>query len=86
MPKLEPTVKLISMTIDERLEFLLHSTESLHASCQELHATVSEQAQIFAVDHETTWRSQQALLRGMEAYLRALDGNDETNGESDGEA
>lgn len=26
------------MTIDERLQFLVQSTESLHTSCQELHA------------------------------------------------
>ena len=30
------------MSIDERLEFLLRSTESLHASTQELHAVVAE--------------------------------------------
>lgn len=30
------------MTIDERLQFLLTSSESLHASTQELHATTQE--------------------------------------------
>ncbi len=30
------------MTIDERLEFLVRSTESLHASTQELHAVAAE--------------------------------------------
>lgn len=30
------------MTIDERLEFLLRSTESLHESVAELHATAQE--------------------------------------------
>ena len=30
-------------TIDERLQFLLQSTESLHSSVQELHAVVQEQ-------------------------------------------
>jgi hypothetical protein len=30
------------MTIDERLEFLLQSTESLHSSIGELHAIVRE--------------------------------------------
>jgi ABC-type transporter Mla subunit MlaD len=29
------------MTIDERIEFLLQSTESLHANMQELHGTVA---------------------------------------------
>jgi hypothetical protein len=31
------------MTIDERLEFLMRSTESLHASVSELHAVAQEQ-------------------------------------------
>jgi hypothetical protein len=31
-----------SMTIDERLEFLLQSTESLHVSVQELHGVAAE--------------------------------------------
>ncbi len=30
------------MNIDERLQFLVQSTESLHASTQELHATAQE--------------------------------------------
>lgn len=30
------------MTIDERLEFLFKSTESLHASVHELHAVVAQ--------------------------------------------
>lgn len=30
------------MTIDERLQFLVQSTESLHASTQELHAIVAQ--------------------------------------------
>lgn len=30
------------MTIDERLGFLLQSTESLHASMAEVHASISE--------------------------------------------
>ena len=33
------------MTIDERLGFLVQSTESLHASCQELHAIVAAHTQ-----------------------------------------
>lgn len=30
------------MTIDERLEFLFKSTESLHSSAQELHSSMQE--------------------------------------------
>jgi hypothetical protein len=40
------------MTIDERLQFLLQSTESLHASAQELHATVTRMSE--TVDTHTT--------------------------------
>lgn len=40
------------MTIDERLQFLLQSTESLHASTHELHATVARMSQ--TVDKNTT--------------------------------
>ena len=36
--------------IDARLQFLLTSTESLHASCQELHAA-SAQAALTAANH-----------------------------------
>jgi prefoldin subunit 5 len=33
------------MTIDERLQFLLQSTESLHASTQQLQATVARMSE-----------------------------------------
>ncbi len=75
------------MTIDERLEFLVQSTESLHASCQELHATVAQQAESFAKDHLATERNHEALLTGMLAYLRALNGTDEPqNGDANGDS
>jgi hypothetical protein len=68
------------MTIDERLEFLLNSTESLHATCQELHATIAEEA---AERKRTDARidaneraARKAVLVGMAAYLQALDGED----------
>jgi hypothetical protein len=48
------------MTIDERLEFLVKSTESLHASISELHATVQE--------HERRWAQ---LMRSLRAALEA---------------
>jgi hypothetical protein len=38
------------MSIDERLEFLLRSTESLHASVQELHARATEHTRQLEVD------------------------------------
>ena len=36
------------MSIDDRLQFLVHSTESLHASVQELHAVVAENSRQIA--------------------------------------
>jgi hypothetical protein len=44
------------MTIDERLEFLLQSTESLHASVQELHGIVQEHTKQLQVDAENIRR------------------------------
>lgn len=65
------------MSIDERLEFLVQSTESLHANVQELHAIVAEQGRQ-AEARMARWdarekQGRQAILRAMEAYLKALD-------------
>jgi hypothetical protein len=40
------------MTIDERLVFLLQSTESLHASVHELHAVVQQHTKQREIDAE----------------------------------
>jgi hypothetical protein len=40
------------MMIDERLQFLVRSTESLHASTQQLHAVVARMSE--TVDKHTT--------------------------------
>jgi hypothetical protein len=64
------------MTIDERLQFLLQSTESLHASCQELHAAVQKQAELVAA-HERNWERTRTIIR---AALRA--GLEDENGEA----
>ena len=75
------------MTIDERLEYLLQSTESLHGSCQELHATAARQSEQIAADHAASERRHNALMKGLEAYLRALnDSEDMSNGDGNGEA
>lgn len=71
------------MDIDERLEFLRQSTESLHGSCQELHAAVVEQSRQIAGLARSNERRHKALLKGIEAYLRALNGDGEGD---DGEA
>ena len=77
------------MTIDERLEFLRQSTESLHASCQELHATVARQADAMkeyrlAMERQDGRSRQQhrAVLKAMEAYLAEMGGNGEQDGET----
>jgi len=71
------------LTIDERLEFLVQSTESLHASLQELHAMMAEQAeqtraaaeQAKQVDARER-RLRNAMLQGIQSFLQGLD--DET--------
>lgn len=66
------------MTIDERLEFLLHSTESLHASCEQLHATVAEHSrQMEAADTKAN-NLRIALLKGIRAYLESANNGEET--------
>lgn len=65
------------MTIDERLEFLLHSTESLHASCEQLHATVAEHTrQMEAADIKAN-NLRLALLKGIRAYLESANNGEE---------
>jgi hypothetical protein len=73
------------MNIDERLEFLRQSTESLHASCQELHAASARQAELGRQHAEEIKRldarerkARSAMLDGISAYLRAL--SDENGG------
>jgi hypothetical protein len=67
------------MTIDERLKFLVTSTESLHASCQELHAAAvadREQTEEVARQAETNraemHKHQRALIAAIRAYLEAM--------------
>lgn len=69
------------MTMDEKLEFLRQSTESLHASCQELHATAVEQGRQIMAEARRSQRREWAMLTAMEAYLEALDGEEGSDGE-----
>ena len=71
------------MSIDERLQFLLHSTESLHASCAQLHAIVAEHSrQMEATDARQKAANikfnnlRLALLNGIRGFLE-----EPTNGE-----
>ena len=68
------------MTIDERLEFLVESTESLHVACQELHATVAEHARQIEALTQKEANLTRAMLRGIRAYLEAMNG-EENEGE-----
>jgi hypothetical protein len=59
-------------TIDERLQFLLQSTESLHASCQELHASITRQAE----REDKRWdRLNRAIRAAMLAYFEVENGD-----------
>ena len=68
------------MNMDERLEFLRQSTESLHASCQELHAAVAEQSRQIGQMVRRDERRHMAMLKAMEAYLRALNSEEGDDG------
>jgi len=57
------------MTIDERLQFLVQSTESLHQTCQELHATVQEQASQLRELDERERKHWRRITRSLQAAL-----------------
>jgi hypothetical protein len=64
-------------TIDERLQFLLQSTESLHASCQELHASIARQAEVLAEQDKRWNRLNKAIRAAVLAYFE-----EEKNGDA----
>lgn len=73
-------------SLDERLEFLLQSTESLHQSCQELHASTTEQGRqmdelrLVTAQHGQELRHFHRVMRtAFDAYLN--DNDDEGNGD-----
>ena len=69
------------MDLDERLKYLVISTESLHNSCQELHAAVARQGEQIAAAHEKSERLRVALYKGIASFLK-----EEGNGQNgDGE-
>lgn len=63
-------------TIDERLEFLLKSTETLHEDCRELYRT-TEKLTTVAERHQEQWelhqqefeRFRRAIRAGLEEYF-----------------
>lgn len=69
------------MTIDERLEFLLHSTESLHATVQERTRQLQEQGrQLRELDERERqhWRRINRALQGaLEGWLEEESGEGE---------
>lgn len=63
------------LSIDERLKFLLTSTESLHTSCQELHAAAAESRRQAEEYHARTDAQQKAMLAAIRAYLDGTEPN-----------
>ena len=69
-----------NLSIDDRLKFLLTSTESLHGSCQELHAAAvadreraeADRARIEAQAQEMR-KHQLALIAAIRAYLEGME-------------
>jgi hypothetical protein len=63
------------MTIDERLQFLVQATESLHAGLEHLHAVVAEQNRRIEAQTQKEERRHRAMLAAIQTYLGELDGN-----------
>ncbi len=61
------------MSIEERLEFLIRSTESLHASAQELHAVAAEHTRQLEIDAQNI-RSLANIAAADEHGLDELEG------------
>ncbi len=61
------------MSIEERLEFLVRSTESLHASLQELHAVAAEHTRQLELDAQNI-RSLANIAASHENRLEGLEG------------
>jgi hypothetical protein len=67
------------MNIDQRLEFLAKSTESLHDSVNELHAIVREHSQQLKIDAENI-RSLARVAEIHEHRLKDLEGGTPPHG------
>jgi hypothetical protein len=65
------------MTIDERLEFLLKSTESLHATAQEHTAQMAAQDARFE-------RLRIAMVKGLNAFFQELEDQEFGEGGQEG--
>jgi hypothetical protein len=66
------------MTIDERLEFLLRSTESLHTNVHELYGIVQEHTKQLQQDAENI-RSLARIAEAHEQRISEIEGNGETS-------
>jgi hypothetical protein len=65
------------MNIDERLEFLLQSTESLHSSLQELSTQQHLWIERQKAQEEKEARLRRAMLQGIRTFLEGLNGDGE---------
>jgi hypothetical protein len=72
-----------SMTVDERLQFLLESTESLHSSCQELHATAQAMQESMQVVQESMKKHDQRWEKFRRVVRAALEAGFADDGEND---
>ena len=68
------------MNMDELLEFLRQSTESLHTNVQELSAAIAEQGRQHQIwierqkaQEEKAVRLRRAMLEGIRTFLEGLD-------------
>ena len=73
----------IPKSLDERLEFLLHSSESLHSNLQELHAVASEHDRQIEALVKLTEQNERRWQRVMRVLRDALDAGLKDNEEGD---
>ena len=73
----------IPKSLDERLEFLLHSSESMHSNLQELHAIAAEHDRQIEALLKLTEQTERRWQRVMRVLRDALDAGLKDNEEGD---
>ena len=65
------------MTIDERIEFLVQSQESLGKNLEKLYESVSQQADAIKKHQQDLQRFQRAMTAALQAWLEGNNGDQE---------
>lgn len=68
-----------SLSTNEQIRFLIQSQKSLGDNLEKLYETVNKQGEEHARLDQRERQARQALLSGIAAYLRALNGGENQN-------